>query len=137
MSVHDDDIPTNPNQPRHRQSIKVQMICFWKKADLRIDSMPTKENVYLDAIQLAAKSSSTSLLDSVSTWQLLLKLLVRPLRPFLALIGVSAGSSRKVDTFSRNPSHYTHIFVKAISTFPSWPKFAKLWAKMEMQHALK
>lgn len=132
MSVADPN--AHPGAPA-RESIEARMMCFWNKANCSVDSMPTKENVNLDLIQdmEAAAKLDTSMLESVSAWQLLLALLAK--LPFVGrLFQVSWGTGAPYK-YTGNPKDYVARFVQAVDYFPSWPSTGVSWVRTEMKRA--
>mmetsp|Transcript_8516 Transcript_8516/g.12781 ORF Transcript_8516/g.12781 Transcript_8516/m.12781 type:complete len:430 (-) Transcript_8516:167-1456(-) len=102
MSVNDPE--TKDHRPR--ESIEVRILCFWKKADSGVDSMPTYKNtnahMIKDPLQVADEASS-SMGFSLNPFTYIKKWVFRS-KPYTG-----------------NPEDYLKTFVSAITYLNFWP----------------
>lgn len=123
MSIND---PTASANAPARQSIEVRMMCYWKKTEGGLDTMPTNENTNASMIKDPEEYAKNMAKESSSVTGLLQKTPV--LKWFIP------GSTKKPPrVYSGSPSDYLSEFVVTMKYFPSWPKDAKKWAQGVMK----
>ncbi len=112
MSVNDPK--TKDYHPR--ESIEARMMCYWKKADSGVDSMPTLENTHADMIkdplEVAEEASRSSWGFSLNPFTYLKKWMIPPKKPY-----------------SGNPEDYLKKFVGVVKYINFWPAQALTWAR--------
>lgn len=125
MSVND---PT-AEAVASRQSIEVRMMCYWLKTKDGLDTMPTKENTNAALIKDAEEASK---LEAAQP-----SFIIGILRKIPVLNWFVGPGTQGANAYTGSPDDYLDRFVTAINWFPSWPAFAKSWAKGVMKKHAK
>jgi len=140
MSVADPDLAGNATI-KSRESIEIRFVCFWKKADSGVDSMPTEKNtnkfMVKDPETYARELRSGTSISSASVWDLTKALVVKlPLLGRLALLvcgSPDVGHSHAAGiTYSGKPEDYLDKFTTVVDSFPTWPAFAVDWVQQQI-----
>lgn len=128
MSVADPDLAA---MPRSRESIEIRFVCFWKKADSGVDSMPTEQNTNKSMVKdpevYARELKSGLSLSSASAWDLTKALVQKiPMLGRLALLicgppgssGSGNAATKAGPRYSGKPEDYLDKFTQVVGSFP-------------------
>lgn len=134
MSVADPDFDDPAQKPR--ESIELRMICFWRKAESGVDSMPTVENtnqaMAKDPEMYAKELFGGASLSTASALDLSRELLCKV--PVVGRLARLMCSSPDVGNtgYTGKPEDYVDKFINTVNSFPQWPAVAVGWVRGQM-----